>query len=530
MKNLFKCVLEILRCAQDDILSVIEVMKFFNTPLIKAIDAYTIEHEPVASIDLMERAARALAAAILERYAGRSFAVFAGPGNNGGDGLAVARMLQGAGCDVAVWLINPKGKLSPDCAVNLERLQAAGVPVTEVADAFIMPALAADVVVIDALFGSGLDRPVVNGVFANVIRGIDACSNDVVAIDMPSGLLGGENEPALQLIVLATLTLTLQFPKLSQLFAENEMFVGELQILEIQLSQRAIEETPSPFFYTCRDEIKPLIRTRAKHAHKGTFGRALLVAGSKGMAGASVLAARAALRSGVGLLTVHVPSCNNAIVQGAVPEAMTSIDSCECCFSDAIDTERYTAVGVGPGLGQSKESETALLALIDSCKAPMVLDADALNILARNPKYMQRLPQGSVITPHVGEFARLFGETDSSYVRLQAAQAYAMTFGVTIVLKGAYTVIVTQMGTMHFNSTGNPGMATGGCGDVLTGCILALMAQGYAAPDAARLAVYVHGLAGDIAANEKGQIALVAGDIVDCLPRAWRSLEEECVR
>ena len=530
MKNLFKCVLEILRCAQDDILSVIEVMKFFNTPLIKVIDAYTIEHEPVASIDLMERAARALAAAILERYAGRSFAVFAGPGNNGGDGLAVARMLQGAGCDVAVWLINPKGKLSPDCAVNLERLQAAGVPVTEVADAFIMPALAADVVVIDALFGSGLDRPVVNGVFANVIRGIDACSNDVVAIDMPSGLLGGDNEPALQLIVLATLTLTLQFPKLSQLFAENEMFVGELQILDIQLSQCAIDETPSPFFFTCKDDVLPLMKSRAKHAHKGCFGRALLVAGSMGMAGASVLAARASLRSGVGLLTVHVPSCNNPVVQVAVPEAMTSIDSNECCFSDSIDTARYTAVGVGPGLGQSAESEAALLALIDSCKAPMVLDADALNILARNPKYMQRLPQGSVITPHVGEFARLFGETDSSYVRLQAAQAYAMTFGVTIVLKGAYTVVVTQLGTMHFNSTGNPGMATGGCGDVLTGCILALLAQGYAAPDAARLAVYAHGLAGDIAACEKGQMALVAGDIVDCLPRAWRSLEEECRR
>ena len=503
-------------------------MKFFNTPVIKAIDAYTIEYEPVASIDLMERAARTLTAAILERYAGRTFVVFAGPGNNGGDGLAVARMLNDAGCKVGVWLINPKGKLSPDCAVNLERLQAVGVPVEEVTDGFRMPSVPAGDVIIDALFGSGLDRPVVSGVFADVIRGIDACNNDVVAIDMPSGLLGSDNEPALQLIVLATLTLTLQFPKLSQLFAENEVFVGELQILDIQLSQRAIDETPSPFFFTCKDDILPMIRPRSKHAHKGVFGRALLVAGSKGMAGASVLASRAALRSGVGLLTVHIPSCNNTIVQGAVPEAMTSIDSSECCFSDIVDTEHYSAVGVGPGLGQSKESEAALLALIDNCKAPMVLDADALNILARNPKYMQRLPQGSVITPHVGEFARLFGATDSSYVRLQVAQAYAMTFGVTIVLKGAYTVVVTQLGTMHFNSTGNPGMAAGGSGDVLTGCILSLLAQGYAAPDAARLAVYVHGFAGDIAATEKGQTALVAGDIVDSLSRAWRLLEEEC--
>ena len=502
-------------------------MKFFNTPVIKAIDAYTIENEPVASIDLMERAARAMADAILERYAGRSFAVFAGPGNNGGDGLAVARMLHNAGCGVSVWLINPKGKLSPDCAVNLERLQGTGVPVVQVTDSFSMPTVDSGLIIIDALFGSGLDRPVVAGVFADVIRGIDACTNDVVAVDMPSGLLGGENEPSLQLIVFATLTLTLQFPKLSQLFAENEMFVGGLQILDIGLSQRAIDETPSPFFYTCKDEILPLVRPRAKHAHKGNFGRALLVAGSKGMAGASVLAARAALRCGVGLLTVLVPAANNAIVQVAVPEAMTSIDSNECCFSDNIDTERYTAVAVGPGLGQSKESEAALLHLIDNCKAPMVLDADALNILARNPAYMQRLPQGSIITPHIGEFARLFGATESSYVRLQAAQAYSMTFGVTIVLKGAHTVVVTQLGTMHYNSTGNPGMATAGCGDVLTGCILSLLARGLTAPDAARLAVYIHGLAGDIAAGDKGEVALVAGDIVDSLPRAWRSLEED---
>lgn len=501
-------------------------MKFFNTSIIKAIDAYTIEHEPVASIDLMERAARVLTSAILERYAGRGFAVFAGPGNNGGDGLAVARMLHNAGCSVEVWLVNPKERLSADCAVNLERLSGIGVPVIQVADSFAMPSISNGTVIIDALFGSGLDRPVVNGVFADVIRGIDAVDNDVVAIDMPSGLLGADNDPSLQLIVLATLTLTLQFPKLSQLFAENDMFVGELKILDIALSQRAIAETPSPFEYTCKEDILPLVKPRAKHAHKGVFGRALLVAGSRGMAGASVLAARSALRSGVGLLTVHVPACNNSIVQVAVPEAMTSIDNNENCFSDFIETERYTAVAVGPGIGQSEECEAALLNLIDTCKAPMVLDADALNILARNPKYMQRLPQGSIITPHIGEFARLFGATDSSYVRLQAAQVYAMTFGVTIVLKGAHTVVVTQLGTMHFNSTGNPGMATAGCGDVLTGCILSLLAQGFAAPDAARLAVYVHGLAGDIAAKEKGKTALVAGDVVDCLPLAWRLLEE----
>lgn len=500
-------------------------MKFFPTSAIKAIDAYTIGHEPIASIDLMERAARALTDAILERYAGRSFAVFAGPGNNGGDGLAVSRMLAAVGNRVSVWLINPNGVLSPDCAVNLARLKDTAVAVTEVGDAFSMPALDRETVIVDALFGSGLNRPL-GGLFADVVKGIDMLSNDVVAIDMPSGLMGGDNDPSLQLIVFATLTLTLQFPKLSLLFAENEMFVGEFKVLDIGLSQRAIADTPSPFVYTDRVDIAPLIKPRARHSHKGAYGRALLVAGSKGMAGASVLAARAALRSGVGLLALHVPACNNTIVQVAVPEAMTSIDSSECCFSDTLDISKYNAVAVGPGLGQSAESEAALLQLIAACRVPMVLDADALNILSRNPKYMQCLPQGSIITPHVGEFSRLFGAADSSFVRLQAARAYASTFGVTVVLKGAYTAVVTPQGAMHFNSSGNPGMATGGCGDVLTGCIVSLLAQGYASADAARIAVYIHGLAGDLAVAEKGQTALVAGDVIDFLPSAWRSLEE----
>lgn len=500
-------------------------MKIFPTTAIKAIDAYTIEHEPIASIDLMERAARALAGAILQRYAGRSFVVFAGPGNNGGDGLAVARILHAAGCQVSVWLINPKGKLSPDCAVNLSRLKDTGVAVTEAVEAFSMPALGKETVIIDALFGSGLDRPVTEGLFAAVIRGIDALSNDIVAIDMPSGLMGENNDPFSQLIVFASLTLTLQFPKLSLLFAENAPFVGDIKVLDIGLSKEAMAVAPSKYHFTEACDIKPLLRPRAKHAHKTLFGRALLVAGSQGMAGASVLASRAALRSGVGLLTVHTPACNIPIVQVAVPEAMASIDSNECCFSDRLNTSKYNAVAVGPGLGQSAESEEALLYLIDNCTVPMVLDADALNILAHHPQYLQKLPQGSVITPHIGEFSRLFGKTGNSMVRLQAAEAFSRTFGVTVVLKGAYTAVISPDGSISFNSTGNPGMATGGSGDVLTGVILALLARGYNAPDASRLGVYVHGLAGDIAARKVGETALIAGDIIDSLPVAWQELE-----
>lgn len=505
-------------------------MKFFCTSAIRELDAYTIEHEPIASIDLMERAARALTAAILERYAGCRFAVFAGPGNNGGDGLAVARMLHDAGCRVAVWLINPKGKLSPDCAVNLERLQMTDAAVNEMREAFEMPVLDKDTVIVDALFGSGLNMHVSDSVFADVINGINASGCHVVAVDMPSGLLGGNNVPLTGVVVAATDTLTLHFPKLSLLMPENAQLVGNMSILDIGLSQEWIEREPSPLYFTDENDIKALLRPRARHAHKGDFGRALLVAGSKGMAGASVLSARAALRSGVGLLTVHVPVCNNVIVQTSVPEAMTSIDSNDCCFSDRIDTAKYNAVAVGPGLGQSKESEAALLALIKECSAPLVLDADALNILSKHHDWLKLLPKGSIITPHPGEFERLFGKCPDRYHAIAAVRALARDYDIVIMLKGAYTAIIAPDGTLHFNSTGNPGMATGGSGDVLTGIILSLLAQGFGNVDAARISAYIHGLAGDLAAEELGERALTAGDITTYLPMAWLSFEKGGLR
>ena len=502
-------------------------MKFFHTSTIKELDAYTIEHEPIASIDLMERAARVLTDAVLERFGGCRFAVFSGPGNNGGDGLAVARMLAVAGCAVQVWLIDPKDRLSTDCAVNLLRLRESGIEVQLVQDTFSMPSLGKDVVIVDALFGSGLNKPVREGIFAHVINGINASGCRVVAVDMPSGLMGEENHPLCGVVVNADVTLTLQFPKLSLLMPENAQFVGDMEILDIALSQEGITNTPSHLFFTDEKDIKSLLRPRRRHAHKGDFGRALLVAGSRGMAGASVLASRAALRSGVGLLTVHVPACNNVIVQSCVPEAMTSIDSNECCFSDDVNVSRYNAVAVGPGLGQNKVSEAALLNLIENSTAPLVLDADALNILSRNKEWLHRLPAGCVLTPHPGEFERLFGKAISRYHAITSVRALARDYGIVIVLKGAYTTVIAPDGNLYFNSTGNPGMATGGSGDVLTGILLSLLAQGYDSTHAARIAVYLHGLAGDLATADKGQTALVAGDIVDYMPSAWRLLERK---
>ncbi|WP_417011740.1 NAD(P)H-hydrate dehydratase [Bacteroides clarus] len=504
-------------------------MKIFPTIQLKELDAYTIENEPVSSIDLMERASRALARAMSERWSAETpFTVFAGPGNNGGDALAVSRLLAERGCRVEVYLFNTKGTLSPDCETNKERLAGvAGIDFHEITTQFVPPVLTAEHVVVDGLFGSGLNKPLSGG-FAAVVKYINTSPATVVAIDVPSGLMGEDNTYNIQAnIIRADLTLSLQLPKLAFLFAENAPFVGEWQLLDIGLSEEAIEEKEADFALTEHEDVASMLKPRGKFAHKGNFGRALLIAGSQGMAGASVLAARACLRSGVGLLTVHIPFCNNFIVQTSVPEAMTEIDINDVRFSCATDTDDYQAVGIGPGLGKAGDTEAALLEQIESCQTPMVVDADALNLLGEHRSYIGRLPKGSILTPHPKELERLVGKCQNSYERLTKARELARSAGVHILLKGAYSVVIAPSGKCWFNPTGNPGMATGGSGDVLTGVVLALLAQGYDAETAARMAAYVHGLAGDIACKKHGVMGMTAGDIVTCLPPAWRMLEEK---
>ena len=484
------------------------IMKIFPTSGIRQLDAYTIEHEPIASIDLMERAARALADAIMEQWPDTDtpFTVFAGPGNNGGDALAVARLMAEQGYRLEVFLFNPQGKLSEDCAVNRERLlQVEGITFHEIS----------------------LNKPLGGG-FAAVVKYINASPAHVVAIDVPSGLMGEDNTYNIAAhIVRADLTLSLQLPKLAFLFAENETYVGEWRLLDIGLSEEAIEETETDFELADDDELPSLLRPRGRFAHKGNFGRALLIAGSQGMAGASILSARGCLRSGVGLLTVHVPFCNNFMVQSSVPEAMTELDYNETRFSEPTDTDDYQAIGIGPGLGRDPQTVDAVLEQIRICQTPMVIDADALNALGEHRSGLNALPKGSILTPHPKELERLVGKCQNSYERLTKARELAKNVGVHIVLKGAYTAVISPSGQCWFNTTGNPGMATGGSGDVLTGVLVALLAQGYDTWTAARLGVYVHGLAGDIAARKQGRMGMTAGDIATCLPLAWKLLEEK---
>ena len=503
-------------------------MKIFPSSSIKKLDAYTIEHEPIQSIQLMERAATALTEAICSRWDTETpVVVFAGPGNNGGDALAVARMLAEKGYKIEVFLFNTKGELSPDCQENKELLEIMDeIKFHEITSQFAPPTLTLDHLVIDGLFGSGLNKPLSGG-YAAVVKYINASSATVVAIDIPSGLMGEENTFNVKTnIIRADVTLSLQLPKLSFLFAENAEFIGEWDLLDINLSQEGIEELDTNYEMLEAEDIRSLIKPRNKFAHKGSFGHALLIAGSRGMAGASVLAARACLRSGVGLLTVHAPICNNDILQTAIPEAIVEQDVSEICFAVPTDADDYQAIGIGPGLGRSEETEAALLEQLSNCQTPLVVDADALNILANHRHALNNLPKGSILTPHPKELERLVGKCQDSYERLTKAIELAHTAKVHIVLKGANSTIITPNGKCFFNPTGNPGMATAGSGDVLTGIILALLAQGYAADEAAKIGTFVHGLAGDFARKKTGVISLMAGDIINNLPTAWRAVSE----
>ena len=495
-------------------------MKFFTTSKISLLDKYTIEHEPIRSIDLMERAADVLYWEFIARFPYlQAVCIIAGPGNNGGDALAMARMLLSSGYSVSAYLLHT-GSLSDDCETNkkhlLERFPEA---LTELKTEFIAPEITRDTIIIDGLFGSGLSRPLTS-IYAQATEWINNSVCKVVAIDIPSGLQGEENKLSEKsIIVKADLTLTLQFPKLAFLFPENAPFVGNWEALNIGIHPEAIEQTSSNLFYLEEKDIVKLLKKRTKFSHKGTFGHALIVAGSKGMAGASVLAAKAALRSGVGLVTVHGPECNRIITQTAIPEAIFQ--------SDLTTIDRYNAIAIGPGIGTHAETAAILRDLLIKTDRPCILDADALNIISQQNDLLQLIPKYSILTPHPKEFERLFGVSNSSYERMLKAQESAKLYGVYIILKGAHTLIATPDGMLYFNSTGNSGMATAGSGDVLTGILVGLLAQGYSPEEVAKIGVFLHGLAADLALEDESKESLIAGDIIDRLGKAFKSVRDK---
>ena len=381
--------------------------------------------------------------------------------------------------------------------------------------------------VIDGLFGSGLNRPLTGG-FAAMVNYINQSEAEVVAIDIPSGLFGEDNRKNdSEAIIKASLTLTFGFPKLAFLFPENEQYVGEWKILDIGIHPDAIYETASPYSLVTEEDISYSLKSRKRFAHKGTFGHALLIAGSKGKMGAALLSAKACLRSGAGLLTVHIPTRGESIFQTAFPEAMLRLDANPDYFSTVPEIGSYSAVGMGPGLGQHLESAAAIERILQSSTKPVVIDADAINIMASNKDLFNKIPPRSILTPHPKEFDRLAGNASSSCTeRLMKASELAERLQAYIILKGHYSALCHPDGKIDFCTTGNSGMATAGSGDVLTGIITGLLARGYKQEDACRLGMHLHGLAGDLAAKDLGKESLIASDIIQYLPKAFLRLEE----
>jgi|694.fasta_scaffold04380_29 hydroxyethylthiazole kinase-like uncharacterized protein yjeF len=500
------------------------MLSVLNAAQLRAADAHTIAQEPIASIDLMERASLACVARIQHLLrAGlqaNGYLVVAGPGNNGGDGAAIARLLKAEGfqvrlCDTGF------GTASPDRATNMERALNAGVAMIKL-DGGALPALQPGEVLIDALFGTGLSRPLTDQAAA-LVRAMNASGSPIISIDMPSGLFAednGVNDPSA--VVQAAHTLTFEVPKLALLLADNARFVGEWHLLPIGLDPDFIASLGRVPGLLEPLDLTPLLKNRPRAGHKGDFGHALVIAGSKGMMGAAVLAGAAAVRSGTGLVTLHVPGSEADLIHATVPEALVSLSA-----GGALPKlDRASAVGAGPGLGPEPEAAALMKLLIQEARVPLVLDADALNILSDNRTWLAYLPQDTILTPHPKEFDRLFGASSSSYDRLMKARDMAVKHRLCIILKGAPSATCDRSGQIVFNDTGNAGMAKGGSGDVLTGLITGLRAQGYTAQVSCWLGNHLHGLAGDLAADQLGMDGLTAMDLVHAIPHAWQRVRD----
>jgi NAD(P)H-hydrate epimerase len=496
------------------------MQKILSVSQIRSADQYTIRNEPITSIDLMERASLAFVDEFVKHVLPEQYiSLICGPGNNGGDGLAIARLLLSHGFQVDCYLVRPGGDLSSDCQVNLDLLNGL-CEVTELVEFKSLQFKKG--VIIDALFGSGLNRPV-TGHPTEVIEAMNASGNPIVAVDVPSGLFA--DQVCLDgAIVNAALTITFQLPKLSFLVPESGRFVGEWRAVEIGLSEDFILAQQSKYALLDKDFVTSVFPIRQKFAHKGMLGRAQLMAGSLGKMGAATLTGEACLKSGAGLLTIHVPKVGLNVVQTVVREAMATVDVCESHISVVPDISNADVLCVGPGLGTHPDTVAALRQLLQKAEVPMVIDADALNIIAASPALLEYIPKGSVLTPHLGEFERLFGKCPDGLVRIEKMIQFSVTNQVVVVLKGAHTAVSDEAGRVFFNTTGNSGMATAGSGDVLAGVVTGLMAQGLSGRDAALSGVFIHGMAGDLAEKKVGKMSLVASNLLNELHQAFNNV------
>lgn len=502
-------------------------MIILNEQQIKEWDAYTIR-KGRKSLDLVEQAAMAVVQKldILLGEEDQEVLIICGNGNNGADGLAVARLLVDLDYLVDVY-VSLEGDHTDEWKANYERLLSLDPEHLDIHDKWDPEEieLSPSGTIIDAMFGTGLSRAI-SGKWLEIANWINEQGNLTIAIDMPSGLY--VDKPPDGEVVYADLVMTFQCQRLAFMMPESEPYFGDVLICDIGLSDTFLFENDIRSFELRYYYLLPFLIERSRFSHKGDYGHGLLIAGSMGKGGASILAATAAMRSGIGLLTVHVPKKLYGFLQTSLPEAMVTLDENEDFFTGTQVLEKISAIGIGPGIGTDPVTQKGVLDLLNSGKmAPMVWDADALNILSLNPGSLDKLPEGTIITPHPGEFDRLFGEQEDHYERYKTACAEAAKRKINIVLKGGITIVCQSNGVSFFNTRGNPGMATAGSGDVLTGILLGLLAQGYSPDFASLLGVYIHATAGDLASEVEGHEALIAGDIIDYMGEAFEQLRNE---
>jgi ADP-dependent NAD(P)H-hydrate dehydratase / NAD(P)H-hydrate epimerase len=497
-------------------------MKIFSAAQIKEWDAFTIANESIAAIDLMERAAAKVVGWLLEnKYSKKHFHIFCGKGNNGGDGLAIARMLINQKCTVTVYILEFGNIGTADFQTNLARLHECSTDIHFIQSPEFFPVIKDEAVIIDALFGTGLNKPLA-GVSAGLVNHINQVKADVIAIDLPSGL-AADSSSKNNAVIRATHTLSFQNYKVAFLLPENENYCGSIHLLNIGLHKKFETEEAAVFELTDLKFIKSIYKPRSRFSHKGNYGHAALLCGSYGMMGAGILSAGACLRSGVGKLTCFIPKCGYGILQTAVPEAMCRVSGDDYILS-AIEIKKFDAAGIGPGIGLQLSHATLLKDVFLQINKPILLDADALNIIGDNPSLLALIPANSILTPHPKEFERLFGTTVNDFERINLALQKSKEFHLYIVIKGHHTFIATPEGKGYFNNTGNAGMATAGSGDVLSGIITGLLAQQYTPLQACLMGVYLHGLAGDFVAAKLSPEAMTAGDIIQYIGEGFKIL------
>ena len=503
-------------------------MKIFTQQEIKAIEAATL-NDGVTVLDLIERAGVAVAQIIMQRYGqDRQYVFFAGPGKNGADALSAARILWENGYDITVTLFNIHGSpICDECRTMKQRLLSANFPsdrLTEVVKTFKMPQLTPRHIVVDGLFGRGQNRPLEGG-FCTLAETINDSKATVIAIDIPSGMSIDWNPRAVSRhIIHASLTIAIQFPHLAFFLPSVSDLCGEWVTVDIGLSRQAMSKVPVRYYLVEKTDVARTLRPRSQSSSKKDFGSAMLYAGSYGMMGAAVLAARGALRAGVGKLTVSSPLCGYNILQSSVPEALYQYVKNDGIIDEIKPSHHYNSIAIGPGIGTDDATIAALEKFLATTSSPVILDADALNCIALKPAMLQTIPVLSILTPHAGEFDRLFGPQPNSEARLTKAIEIAGYYNVLIILKGRYTAIIRPDGKIYFNSSGTPAMATAGSGDVLTGILAALIAQNYPPEIASLTGVYIHGLAGEIAERIEGTYGVTATDIANATGKAIKEI------